>query len=55
VLIVESVTVVLLDNLVEELVEALVGIMGTSIKADTRVQVLDTREDASFECYSACI
>jgi hypothetical protein len=52
VLIVRTVTVVVLDDLVEELVEGSVGVVGTSIDTDARVEVLDTGEDASFERYT---
>jgi hypothetical protein len=41
--------VVVGDALIEELVEALVGIVRSSVDSNTGVLVLDTREDASLE------
>ena len=42
-------SVVVLDNLIKKFVEAFVRIVGSSISADTRVLVLNTRENAGFE------
>ena len=44
-----AVTVVVLDDLVEKLVELVVGVVGASIDADSRVLVGNTRENAKFE------
>ena len=44
-----SVPVVREDNLVEEVLEGGVGVLGTSVAANTRVDVLAAREDASLE------
>mmetsp|Transcript_48843 Transcript_48843/g.66506 ORF Transcript_48843/g.66506 Transcript_48843/m.66506 type:complete len:318 (-) Transcript_48843:69-1022(-) len=44
-----SVTVVVLNNLIEELVELRVSFVGTSVNTNTRVKVLDTGEDAGLE------
>ena len=50
-----TVLMVLFDDLIEELGEAGVGIVGTSIASDSRVKVLNSREDASFESNSGAI
>ena len=44
-----AVTVVLLHNSVEEVGEGSVRIGGAGIAADTRVDILATREDTSLE------
>ena len=44
-----AVTMVVLDDLIEKLVELGVGTVGTSIEADTGIEVLDTRVDAGLE------
>jgi len=49
VLVADLVTVVVLNDLVEEVVEGGVGVGGTSIDTDAGVEVLATREDASLE------
>ena len=49
VLVVWRVTVVVLDHLVEELVEFVVGIVGTGIDADAGVLVGNTWENTEFE------
>jgi hypothetical protein len=46
------VTVIVLDNLVEKLVELGVRVMGAGIKADSGVEVLNTGEDHCLECNS---
>jgi len=46
---IRGVTVVVLDNLIEELVELAVGFVGTGIDTDTGVKVLDTGVDAGLE------
>jgi hypothetical protein len=46
---IRGVTVVVLNNLIEELVELGVGFVGTSVNTDTGIEVLDTREDAGLE------
>jgi len=43
------VTVVLLDDLVEEVAEGLVGVLGTGVAANARVDILAARENASLE------
>mgnify|MGYP001626789524 CR=1 FL=1 len=43
------VTVVLLDDLVKEVAEGLVGVLGTGIAANAGIDVLAAREDASLE------
>jgi hypothetical protein len=43
------VTMVVLDDLVEEASEGLVGVSGAGVAADTGVNVLATREDAGLE------
>lgn len=44
-----GVTVVVLDDLVEELVEGSVGVVGASVETDAGVSVLAAREDAGSE------
>ena len=44
-----SMTVIVFDDLVEELGELSVGIVRSGIKSDSGVEVLDTREDAGLE------
>jgi len=46
---IRGVSVVVLNNLIEELVELRVGFVGTSVDTDTRVNVLDTGVDAGLE------
>lgn len=41
--------VVVLDNLIEEFAEFLVGIVGSSVGADSRLDVLNSGENAGFE------
>lgn len=55
VLVADLVTVVVLNDLVEEVVEGGVGVGGTSIDTDAGVEVLATREDASLEGNSSGI
>jgi len=50
-----AVVVVLLDDLVEEGVEGLVGVLGAGVAADSRVDVLAAREDASLERNTASV
>lgn len=50
-----SVTVVVLDDLVEEVRESLVGVVGTSVAANAGVNVLAARENALFERDTASI
>ena len=50
-----AVLVVVLDDLVEEVRESSVGVCGTSVATDTRVDVLAAREDASLERHTRCI
>ena len=47
--------VVVLDDLVEEVRESSVGVFGTSVATDTRVDVLATGEDTSLEGDTRCI
>ena len=49
VLISGAVTMIVLDDLIEKLVELGVGTVGTSIETDTGIEVLDTRVDAGLE------
>jgi len=44
--------VVVGNTLIEELVESSVSVLRSGVDSDTRVLVLDTREDASFESNS---
>ena len=48
-LIVGTVTMVVLNDLIEELIEGEVGVVGASIHANSRVEVLASREDTSLE------
>ena len=43
------VTVVVLDDLIEELVELLVGALGSSVNTDSGIEVLASGEDTGFE------
>ena len=49
---IRCVLVVVGNALIEELVESSVRVLRSSVDSDTRVLVLDTREDASFESNS---
>jgi len=44
-----TVTVIVKNDLIEELVELVVSVVGTSVNTDTGINVLNTGEDASFE------
>ena len=46
---VNSVLMVLFNDLIEELVEALVRVVRTGIASDSRVKVLNSREDTGFK------
>jgi len=50
-----SMLVVVLNNLVEEVSELSVGIVGSGIGTDSRVNILNSRENASFERYTKFI
>jgi hypothetical protein len=55
VLAIDGVSVVSLDDWVEELVESRVGAVTASIKTDRRVDVLASREDAELEGNTAVV
>jgi hypothetical protein len=44
-----AVTVILLDDLVEEILEGGVRVLGTGITSNARVEILAAREDAGLE------
>jgi hypothetical protein len=44
-----AVAVIVLDDLIEELVESLVRVVGSSVNTDSGVLILDTRKDAGLE------
>ena len=44
-----AVAVILLDDLVEEVLEGGVGVLGTGVAANARVEILAAREDAGLE------
>lgn len=46
---INAVTVVVKNDLIEELVELLVSVVRTSVNTDTGIDILNTGEDASFE------
>ena len=46
---------IVLNYPIKEVLEGGVGVLGASIDADTRVEVLTSREDASLEGYSSRI
>lgn len=48
-LVIWSMLMVLLNDLIEELVEALVRVMRTSVETDSGVKILDTRENTNLE------
>ena len=50
-----SVSVVLKDDWVEKVCEFLIGIKGSSIDTDSRIEVFASREDASLEGYTESI
>jgi len=47
-----GVSVIVLDDLIEELGETLVGVVGSRVGTDTGVLVLDSREDNCLEGHS---
>lgn len=49
VLVIWLVAVVVLNDLVEQLVESVIGIVRSGVDSDTRILVSNTREDAHFE------
>ena len=50
-----TVTMIVLNDPIKEVLKGGVGVFGASIDADTRVEVLTSREDASLEGYSSRI
>ena len=50
-----TVTMIVLNDPIKEVLEGGVGVLGASIDADARVEVLTSRENASLEGYSGRI